>query len=293
MDYKRLQNLRNSYPAKTPVEVSAYYENKGNYIRRTGIDKDNAYVDLYTYPIDKLRTLDPKQYPYVDFSFILQFVDEKNGFIEEWTSAPFKKLLEEAKKENNPYFNKHSVAVVPLDYGDLKDHHRKNKFTIGEKYAEVEVTKTISTIEEMILHIQWLTVFTDQFRNTNLGTSINDPIYPIEGIGNWISKHNANGTYGFEWDEYLKQTLNDKVFADETTSDTLIPTKIEKSKPTIGSSLPIQTQPTPLPTIEPKASELPPQQSVYFNTESYQYYPSDVTDNRDVIRFRNGEYNYR
>jgi hypothetical protein len=292
MDYKRLPNLRNSYPAETNTDVSAFYEDKGEYIRRYGIDRDNAYIDLFTYPIDKIRTLDPADYPYVDFAFILQFVDEENGFIEEWTSAPFKKLLEEAKKEKNPYFNKHSVAVIPLDYGDLKNYHRRNKFSIGEKFAEVEITKTISTIEDMILHIQWLTVFTDQFRSTNVGARINDPKYPIDGIGSWNSYHDPTGTFGFEWSTLLKDTLSDKTFAEEIAAESLVPDVLPKSIAN-EKSLPIKSEPTQLPAIEPTPRETPSQQPVYFNTQSYQYYPDDITNSRDVIRFRGGEYNYR
>lgn len=292
MDYKRLKNLRNSYPAVSNTDVSAYYEDNGNYIRRYGNDKNNSYIDFFTYPIDKIRTLDPIQYPYVDFAFILQFVDEENGFVEEWTSAPFKKLLEEAIKEKNPYFNKHSVAVIPIDYGDLKNHHRKNKLTIGEKYAEVEITKTISTIEDMILHIQWLTVFTDQFRSTNVGSKISDPKYPIDGIGSWISNHNPTGTFGFEWDTLLKQSLKDKIFAEDITTDSLIPDVLEKSKPT-EKSLPIKSEPTQLPTVEPTPPNVPPQPPVYYNSKYNRYWPEDINEERDIIRFRNGEYNYR
>jgi len=289
MDYKRLQNLRNSYPAVSNTDVSAYYEDKGEYIRRYGVDKNNAYIDLFTYQIDKIRTLDPIKYPYVDFAFILQFVDEENGFIEEWTSAPFKKLLEEAKKEKNPYFNKHTVAVIPIDYGDLRNHHRKNKLVIGEKYSEVEITKTISTIEDMILHIQWLTVFTDQFRSTNVGSKINDPKYPIDGIGSWISKHNPAGSYGFEWDTLLKQTLNDKVFADDITPESLIPDVLPKSNPS-STSLPIKSEPTQLPSVEPTPKDVPPQQPVYYNTRYNQYYPTDISEDQNIIRFRSSEY---
>jgi hypothetical protein len=292
MNYKRLSSLRNSYPAVSNTDVSSYYEDKGEYTRRYGNDRDNAYIDLFTYPIDKIQTLDPVTYPYVDFSFIVQFYDEKEGFVEEWTSAPFKKLLEEAKKEKNPYFNKFTVAVIPIDYGDLKNHHRKNKLAIGEKYAEVEVTKTISTIEDMLLHIQWLSVFTDQFRSTNVGNKIDDPKYPIDGIGSWVSKHNPTGDFGVGWDKYLKQTLEDKVFADETTSDTLIPDVIKKTKPS-EKSLPIKAEPTPLPVEEPNPKNIPPQQPVYYNSKYNQYYPEDISGGSDVIRFRNGEYNYR
>ena len=293
MNYIHLKDLRNSYPVTGSADVSSYYEDKGEYIRRYGIDKNNSYIDIFTYPIDKLKTLDPITYPYVDFSYIIQFYDEDLGFVEEWTSAPFKKLLETAQKEKNPYFNKFTVAVIPINYGELKDYHRHNKFTIGEKYAEVNVTKTISTIEDMVLHIQWLSVFTDQFRSTNSGTKINDPNYPIEGIGNWVSTHNPKGDYGFGWSNYIKQTLNDKVFADEITPG-LVPDTIPKTKPSINS-IPIQPPATTLPAEEPPVRKVSVEPPVYYNSRFNQYYPEDLpqSNNGDVIRFRNSEYNYR
>jgi uncharacterized protein len=126
--------------------------------------------------------------------------------MEEWTSAPFKKLLELAIKENNPYFNKFTVPISPLNYGELKDYHRTNQFAIAEKYVETNVTKTIATIEEMIIHIQWLSVFTDQFRNTQVGNIINDTKYPIDGIGSWINYHKKGSDLGLGWYDYFKQT---------------------------------------------------------------------------------------
>lgn len=290
MDYIRLRNLRNSYPVTGSADVSSYYEDNGEYIRRYGNDRNNAYIDIFTYPIDKIQTLDPIKYPYVDFSYIIQFYDDTTGIVEEWTSAPFKKLLELAKKEKNPYFNKFSVAVIPINYGELKDHHRKNKLTIGEKYAEVEVTKTISTIEDMILHIQWLTVFTDQLRNTNSGIKIDDPKYPIDGIGTWRSTHNPKGDYGYGWEKYLKQTLTDKVFADEITQG-LVPEVIPQRPPSPNAS-PIQPEPTQLPAVEPPVRKTSVEPPVYYNARYNQYYPEDLPHdgNRDIIRFRTSEY---
>ena len=289
MDYTRLQNLRNTYPAVANTDVSAYYSNNGSYITRYGLDKKNVYVNYDNFSLETLQVLNPQDYPYVDFSFIVQFQDEETGTIEEWTSAPFKKLLEEAAKENNPYFNRYSVAVIPLNFTDLKNHHKRNKLVIGEKYAEVEVTKTISTIEDMLLHIQWLTVFTDQFRNTTTGIRINDPKYPIDGIGKFISKHNPTGTFGFEWDTLFKKALNDKVFAEEIAKDSLVSDTIEKPTPS-PKALPVQPEPAPLPITDPTPRDRRPEKPIYYNARYNDYYPVDVTNGQDIIRFRNNEY---
>jgi hypothetical protein len=234
MDYTRLENLRNTYPAQTTADlnnIKTFYSKEEGYVRKYGKDRTNIYLDFKTYPLDKLNVLDPVVYPYVDFNFIVQFYDEEVGFMEEWTSAPFKERLLKAQEDGNPYFNKFTVPIIPMDYGELKNHHRINKLSIGELYSEVSVTKTISTIEEMLLHIQWMVVFTDSFRNTESGKALTDPIYPIDGIGTYITNHNPEGTFGMGWSDYLKQTLNDKEFAIAITSDTLKPKEVNITKP--------------------------------------------------------------
>ena len=39
----------------------------------------------------------------------------------------FKELLKKAQADGNPYFNKFTVPIVPLDYGELKNYHRIEK----------------------------------------------------------------------------------------------------------------------------------------------------------------------
>jgi len=89
-----------------------------------------------------------------------------------------------------------------------------------------------------------------------------------------------------EWSgiNILKQTLEDKVFADEITSDTLIPDDIKKTKPS-EKSLPIQPPATEIPTIEPTPINIPPQKPVYYNSRYNQYYPEDLNGGSDVISF--------
>lgn len=279
MDYTHLQDLRNRYPADVVPNssVSSFYEKKEGYVRRYGIDTKNTYIDIDTYPLDKLKTLDPTLYPYVDFQFIIQFYDEDAGFMEEWTSAPFKKLLELAVKENNPYFNKFTVPIIPLNYGELKDYHRTNQFAIAEKYVETDVTKTIATIEEMIIHIQWLSVFTDQFRNTQVGNIINDTKYPIDGIGSWTTYHKKGSDLGFGWYDYFKKTTTDKVFANDITEG-LVPDIIEKSKPS-DEAFPIQPPVTTTPiVIPPPINNNPPVSGGGGGGGGGVYYPPNYND---------------
>lgn len=308
MDYTRLENLRNTYPAETTTDlnnIKSFYSKEEGYVRKYGKDRTNTYLDFKTYPLNKLNVLDPTLYPYVDFKFIVQFYDEENEFIEEWTSSPFKKLLLKAQEDGNPYFNKFTVPIIPIDYGELKNHHRINKLSIGELYSEVKVTKTISTIEEMLLHIQWLVVFTDEFRNTESGKIINDPLYPIDGIGTYITTHNPQGTFGMGWRDYLKQTLNDKEFAIAITSSTLKPAEVAVTKVSDKSSNIVkQPQAEPSPPTPPQP---PYTYDTYKQDYSYGgyrnggvYYPTDYygpgyynDGYNSQIQFRNDYYNIR
>ena len=308
MEYTRLENLRNTYPAQTTTDlnnIKTFYSKEEFGVRKYGKDRVNNYLDFKTYPLDKLQCLDPDTYPYVDFNFIVQFYDEESEFMEEWTSYPFKELLKKAQADGNPYFNKFTVPIVPLDYGELKNYHRINKLAIGELYSETKVSKTISTIEEMILHIQWMVVFTDSFRNTESGKTLNEPIYPIDGIGTWITTHDPNGTFGFGWVDYLKQTLTDKEFAMEITADTLKPIEVQISQPSSNSNK-IVTPPASEPS--PPTSPSPPytydNYRPVYSYSGYQnggiYYPTDYygpgyynDGYNSQIQFRNDSYNIR
>ena len=311
MDYTRLENLRNTYPAQTTNDlnnVKSFYSKEEGFVRKYGKDRTNAYLDFKTYPLNKLNVLDPAIYPYVDFNFIVQFYDEEEGFMEEWTSAPFKKLLLKAQEDGNPYFNKFTVPIIPMDYGELKNHHRINKLSIGELYSETKVIKTISTIEEMLLHIQWLVVFTDEFRNTQSGIPVNDPIYPIDGIGTWITTHNSQdpqGTFGIGWSDYLKQTLKDKEFAIAITSDTLKPKEVKITKVSENSlNIVKQPQVEPSPPTPPTPPYTPSNYTPDYSSGGYRnggiYYPTDYygpgyynDSYNSQIQFRNDSYNIR
>ena len=157
----------------------------------------------------------------------------------------------------------------------------------------------------MLLHIQWLVVFTDGFRNTESGKIISDPIYPIDGIGTYITTHDPQGTFGMGWSDYLKQTLNDKEFAIAITSDTLKPKEIIITRPS-DKSLNI-TQPPQSELSPPEPPSPPYTPSNYTPDYSYGgyrnggvYYPTDYygpgyynDGYNSQIQFRNDSYNIR
>ena len=147
MDYTRLENLRNTYPAQTTTDlnnIKTFYSKEEGFVRKYGKDKSNSYIDFKTYPINKINVLDPIIYPYIDFKFIIQFYDKEAGFMEEWTSAPFKKLLLKAQEDGNPYFNKFTVPIIPIDYGELK-----NAPVLARTIVEAREDRPIKTTDEL------------------------------------------------------------------------------------------------------------------------------------------------
>ena len=54
MDYTRLENLRNTYPAETTTDlnnIKTFYSKEEGFVRKYGKDKSNSYIDFKTYPL--------------------------------------------------------------------------------------------------------------------------------------------------------------------------------------------------------------------------------------------------
>lgn len=62
-------------------------------------------------------------------------------------------FLQELKNSKNPYINNSNIAVVELNLSELKSD---TDFSDEEKYAEVSVDSTLSSIEDISSHISWL-----------------------------------------------------------------------------------------------------------------------------------------
>lgn len=147
------------------------------------------------------------------FQFIIDF---GNGNF--YTTKSFKIKLENAERNDNPYFNVKTATIVKLDGSLLSNYPFRNKFRIGEQYAEVVVEKTITTASDMMNHIDWLVTAGKEFRSTEIGktkTEVNARgEVNISGIGSWQINHDPNGNLGFGWEELFKRTQEDKEFAE-------------------------------------------------------------------------------
>lgn len=139
MAYKSLTELRNQYPSERNVVQS--YETKNNSITYKGRYDKNS-LNFSKEDISGLSVVDG-----TSFNFILEI----DGI--EYTSSSFKTFLENSLETNNPYIQKSTVMKVTLSSEELLN---AENFGIREKYAEVEITKNLKTIEDIISHIDWL-----------------------------------------------------------------------------------------------------------------------------------------
>jgi hypothetical protein len=135
------------------------------------------------------------------FPFIINFA-EPNGPSDYWTSQQFYDRLQQARTDNNPYFSRDRVSVIYVDFNVLSQYFKKEEFNCGERYAEVEIIKTIGRPEieqdiklEMIRHIQWMISSEENLRPVNAS----EP----SGFGGW--NINTTPILGRQHQECIKQ----------------------------------------------------------------------------------------
>lgn len=149
MEYKTLTELRNVYPEERNVQSSYSKENNSiNYKGRYDANSLNFTIeDLSGISVVSGTT----------FNFILE-IDGK-----EYTSPQFKSFLESSLSSGNPYIQKSSVTKVSFTKDELTN---AETFRTREKYAEVEITENLDTIEELVIHIDWLVSKRQTLRDT-------------------------------------------------------------------------------------------------------------------------------
>ena len=213
MEYKTLPNIRDQYPAgpefvddsfsiPPPPEknIDDVYETKGpTSVKVTGkYAKNFLYID--TEPLDNIDILElnvpaqPNGPTPITFRFIVEFINN-DGSSELWTSPPFYNDLVAAKQEDNPYFSLNRVTIVRLNFSELSNYWKKSEFTIKQNYAEVQITDTINTKEDMLIHINWMVSSSDDLRSVRGGT---DP------FGDWVLK--TSDSFGFEYSDQLRDS---------------------------------------------------------------------------------------
>jgi hypothetical protein len=192
--YKNLSSFNNTYPT-TKVNFENNFESiAGSIIRRAKEDSIS---------FDKKNVDDIKSYDKVSFRFIVRL---ETG--EEWTSKSLKDDLERALHvDSNPYFNRFTVPIVELNSTELTSYPFLDKFNAAELYAEVNVEETISSIEKLLLHIDWLVKQEPiELRSTKLEKELKDG---TPGIGKWNVHTDPDGKFGMEYADLLKSIGND------------------------------------------------------------------------------------
>jgi hypothetical protein len=158
-----LPYVQNPYPYNVGTDPSSKYSSKDNEIKFTGKFSEN-FLKFDVKPIDDILALDINEYP-TSFNFIIEFLD--NGNREYWSSPDLVAQLRAEIKAGNPYTNRNTIPVVKFDFGFIKGYSSSEQFKISEDYAEVNITKTITTKEDVLKHINWLVSSDSSLRPAN------------------------------------------------------------------------------------------------------------------------------
>ena len=134
-----LSDLRNKYPNERSIEQN--YENKGSTIEYKGRYTDNSLI----FTVDDISEL--VTVANTSFQLIIKIDDV------EYTSPAFKNILQQSTNSGNPYIQKSSITCLSFSQEELVN---AENFIVREKYAEVNTTRNLQTIEEIIIHIDWL-----------------------------------------------------------------------------------------------------------------------------------------
>ena len=182
MEYKTLTELRNVYPEERNVQSS--YSKENNSINYKGRYDENSL----NFTIEDLSGISVVSG--TSFNFILE-IDGN-----EYTSPQFKSFLENSLSSGNPYIQKSSVTRVSFTKDELTN---AETFETREKYAEVEITENLDTVEELVKHVDWLVSKRQTLRDTseygeyNLFTTEYD-VATDSGIGLEYSDSVQSGT---------------------------------------------------------------------------------------------------
>ncbi len=166
MEYKDIEHKRNTY--------STDYKMTGGKIRLTGKFPQN-FVEFDVVDVSGINTDDIEIYPDLKLDFLVEMTDGETTTL--YTSSEFLQTLKKAKDGVDPFFNKNTVTTIKINFDELTNRHKL--YAGDEKYAQVEVTKTMTTKEDFLKHINWLVNESDKnLRPTSdFGAyTVNDPI---------------------------------------------------------------------------------------------------------------------
>jgi hypothetical protein len=178
MDYKKLNELQNTYP-----EVQSYTDG-GNRIILNGVYPETNKI-LFAKPLlDSITPISGSS-----FRFILKVIkttnDENPKF---YTSEKYYDDLKSSIKENNPYFPLESIKkefVVTINLDEILVRYSKLK-PIEDKWGII-FSKNIFLSDagvdynELVKYIDWVVTTPN---NLDIDTGC---VIPVEEISNWVS----------------------------------------------------------------------------------------------------------
>lgn len=196
-------SLRNPYPL-TQKDSSKSYESNGSSIKYNGKFKGNS-LEFTSKSHRDVNALSNSS-----FRFVIHFVDTNGNIQSKWTSDKFKRELDAYYNSTNPYFNIDTVTVMQLPTSLIGDYAKSSKFSIPEEYAQVEVTDTITTSEEILRYIDYLVDnSTNEIQeiNANELSTMDVDTYDEISAGILDNSININEKLGFQLQEEIDEQI--------------------------------------------------------------------------------------
>jgi hypothetical protein len=196
-------SLRNTYPFDKKDSSNAY-QSSGNSIKYNGKFKGNS-IEFASKSHKDVNVLSNSS-----FRFIINFVDTNGNIQSKWTSDKFKRELDAYYNSTNPYFNIDSVTVMQLPTSLIGDYAKSSKFSIPEEYAQVEITDTITTSEEILRYIDYLVDNTTneiQEINANDVSTMDVDTYDEISAGILDNSININEKLGFSLQDKIDEQI--------------------------------------------------------------------------------------
>ena len=198
-------SLRNNYPfAELEKQPTDSYKSSGETIQYNGKFEGNS-IQFTPNSHKDVNVLDDSS-----FRFVIHFVDSNGNVQSKWTSDKFKKELDAYYNSTNPYFNIDTVTVMQLPTSLIGDYAKSSKFSIPEEYAQVEVTDTITTADEILRYIDYLVDTTSneiQEINANDVSTMDVDTYDEISAGILDNSININDKLGFSLQDKIDEQI--------------------------------------------------------------------------------------
>ena len=233
-------SLRNNYPfADLEQQPTDSYKSSGESIQYNGKFKGNS-IQFTPNSHKDVNVLDDSS-----FRFVIHFVDDEGVVNSKWTSDKFKRELDAYSDSTNPYVNIDTVTVMQLPLSLIGNYAKSPKFSIPEEYAQIEISDTITTVEDVLRYIDYLVDNTSneiQIIDAKELSTMDVDTYDEISAGILDNSISINDKLGFQ----LQDDIDAQIESGET-NDTSITTDI-----------PIQRESSRSITEAPRTTVIPP-----------------------------------